>query len=200
MKKILITGFEPFGGETVNPSYEAVRRLPDMAEDAVFIKKELPVSFERSGELLRDLIHQYEPDMVLCVGQAGGCTCLRLEQIAVNCKEASIADNDGAWGRGEKIIEDGPDGYFTKLPVRQWKELLAEHNIPCQLSWSAGTYVCNCLMYMLLHEIAVSYPAMEGGFLHIPYNGAQAAGKNGVAYMPTEEVVRALNLILGGKA
>ncbi len=180
--KILITGFEPFGGETINPSWEAVLKLPDSfqtlkGEEAVLIKKKLPVSFDCCRQIIQGYIKQEKPDCVVCVGQAGGRMAIEPELIAINTKDAQLADNDGMEYHGEPVIKDGPDGRFTKLPVREMVVACKTAGIPANLSLSAGAYVCNCLMYHVLDLIEKEYLCMRGGFIHVPYECRQAAAQ-----------------------
>lgn len=178
--KILITGFAPFGGESVNPSWEAVRKLPEKfrtskGEEAALVKYEMPVSYDRCGGIIGELIRKEEPDCTICVGQAGGRMSLEVEQIAINIKDAESPDNDGKIYRGEPVVQGGPDGLFAKLPVRDMVSACRAAQIPAKVSFSAGAYVCNCLMYQVLKLAEKEYPAMRGGFIHVPYECGQAA-------------------------
>lgn len=180
--KILITGFDPFGGETVNPSWEAVLKLPNdfqtsAGEKAVLIKKKLPVSYNRCRQIIEEYIRQELPDYVICVGQAGGRMAIEPEQIAVNLKDAQLPDNDGIEYHGEPVIEGGPDGRFARLPVRKLVAACKAAGIPANVSLSAGAYVCNCLMYHVLDLIEKEYSDMKGGFIHVPYECGQAAAQ-----------------------
>ena len=176
--KILVTGFTPFGGERINPSWEAVRRLPDHIGEAELIKHEIPTEFNASGAVLHELLEQLRPDAVLCVGQYGGANCIRVERVAVNLRDARIADNAGRQPADEPIVPGGPDAYFATIPTREIVDALREKNIPAQLSYSAGTFVCNNLLYCALHESARRYPAMRCGFLHVPFLPEQAKDGN----------------------
>lgn len=194
--KVLLTGFEPFGGESSNPSAEAVLQLCRQQPPAGISWQALilPVEFKRSGELLHDAVCRLEPDLVVCVGQAGGRTALCLEQVAINLLEARIADNSGWQPSGEAVINDGPAAYFSNLPLKAIRAHLQQHGIPVQISYSAGTYVCNALMYQLMHMLSGS-PAprgTRGGFIHIPYSPAQAATKPDAASMSITTVVAGL--------
>lgn len=178
--KILITGFAPFGGETINPSWEAVWKLPHefvtlKGEKAVLVKYQMPVSYDRCGEIMEELVEKEHPDCVICVGQAGGRMSIEVEQIAINIKDAETEDNDGKKYRGEPIIPGGPDGRFAKLPVRDMVSACRAAEIPARVSFSAGAYVCNCLMYQVLELAEKKYPDMRGGFIHVPYECRQAA-------------------------
>lgn len=177
--KILITGFAPFGGEAVNPSWEAVSRLPEefatsKGEKAVLAKHQIPVSYDRCGQIIEDLMRREQPDCVVCVGQAGGRAGMEVEQIAINLKDAKSPDNDGREYHGEPVTEGGPDGRFARLPVREMAAACRAAGVPGCVSLSAGAYVCNCLMYHVLELIEREYPDMRGGFIHVPYSCEQA--------------------------
>ncbi len=189
--KILVTGFTPFGGESVNPSWEAVKRLPDRIGEAELIKHEIPTEFNASGAVLHELLEQLRPDAVLCVGQYGGANCIRVERVAVNLRDARIADNAGKQPTDEPVVSGGPDAYFATVPTRRIVDALREQNIPVQLSYSAGTFVCNNLLYCALHESAQHDPTLRCGFVHVPYLPEQA--KDGSApSMSLELMVKAL--------
>ena len=178
--KILITGFAPFGGEAVNPSWEAVSRLPEQfqtsqGEAAVLSKHQMPVSYNRCGQIIEDFIRRELPDCVVCVGQAGGRAGIEVEQIAINLKDAQSPDNEGTVFSGEPVTQGGPDGRFARLPVRDMVKACREAGVPGRVSFSAGAYVCNCLMYHVLELIEKRYPDMRGGFIHVPYECGQAA-------------------------
>lgn len=191
--KILVTGFDPFGGERVNPAWEAVRRLPETLDGAALVKLELPTVFGLSARLLEAAIETHRPDMVLCVGQAGGSAALAIERVAVNLQDAAVPDNAGNRPVDEPVRADGPAAYFSTLPVKAMAAALAEAGIPAVLSCSAGTYVCNSLMYALLDALARRYPDIRGGFLHVPYTLEQAAARPaGTPGMALEEISRGL--------
>ena len=175
--KILYTGFAPFGGESVNPSFESLRLLPDSIAGADVLRLELPTSFDSAGKLLVEGIARERPDIVICVGQAGGRAAVTPEFVAINYRSARIPDNDGFQPTDEPVCGGGPVGYFTKLPVRRIAERCRENGIPASVSYTAGTDVCNNLMYTLLHAIETQFPAVTGGFIHVPYSAEQAAPK-----------------------
>lgn len=197
--KVLFSGFEPFGGESSNPSAEAVLQLCRQQPPAGIHWQALilPVEFVRSGERLREAIEQYQPDLVLCIGQAGGRTSLSLEQVAINLLEARIPDNSGWQPQGQAVVSGGPAAYFSTLPLKAIRAQLQQSGIPVQISYTAGTYVCNALMYQLLHYVAGSAPPRcRGGFIHIPYSPAQAATKPDTASMASATVVEALKQVV----
>lgn len=133
--KILVTGFTPFGGEQINPSWEAIRRLPNRIGGAELIKHEIPTEFDASGAALHKLLTELRPDAVLCVGQYGGANCIRVERVAINLRDARIADNAGKQPTDEPVVAGGPDAYFATIPTREIVDALREQGIPAQLSY-----------------------------------------------------------------
>lgn len=175
--KILVTGFDPFGGESVNPAYEAVKLLPDTIAGAEIIKLEIPTVFSKSGPAVEAGIQAHNPDVVLNVGQAGGRACVTIERIGINLAEARIPDNAGEQPMDEPLQPDGPAAYFTTLPVKAMVKNVRDHRLPCHISYSAGTYVCNCVMYNVLHMAATKYPNIRAGFIHVPFAAEQVVEK-----------------------
>lgn len=167
--KILVTGFDPFGGASINPAYEAVKKLPDTIKGAEIIKLEIPTVFEKDGIVVKAAIEEHKPDVVLCIGQAGGRSQISVEKVAINLIEARIPDNDGQQPMGQPIFEDGEPAYFATIPVKAMVENVKKHGIPSSVSYTAGTYVCNDIMYRVLYYEAKEYPGMRGGFIHVPY-------------------------------
>ena len=191
--KVLVTGFDPFGGEKVNPAYEAVKLLPDTIAGAEIIKIEIPTVFTRSAEVLEEAIQKYRPDVVLDVGQAGGRSCMTVEKVAINLKEARIPDNDGEQPIDEPIREDGETAYFSTLPVKAMVENMRAHGIPAHISYTAGTYVCNCIMYNALYLAAKKYLGVRAGFIHVPFENGQVVDKaNGTPFMSLEMIAKGL--------
>ena len=174
--KIIVTGFEPFGNETVNPSWEAVKALPDVAAGVELVKLELPVVYDTCGSLIGQAIAAHEPAAVMLVGQAGGRSCITPEFVAINQRDG-IADNSGKAYSGTKIAYNGPDAFFSTLPVRKMVERMNEAGIPAKLSYTAGTYVCNNLMYEALRLTEETETIC--GFVHIPFSSEQAAAHGG---------------------
>ena len=146
MKKLLITGFDPFGGADRNPSREAVMALPDVIGDYTLIKLEIPTVFGLAAETVLRAAEALCPDVILCVGQAGGRAAITPEVVAINLREARIPDNHGNQPQNLPVIEGGPAAYFSTLPVRHMVEAVKEEGIPCALSYSAGVFVCNDLL------------------------------------------------------
>lgn len=185
MKHLLITGFAPFGGETVNPSWEAVSLLPDIVGDTVLHKRELPVIFTAAAEDLWGEVQRLRPDAVLCVGQAGSRGAVTPEYVAINLRHARIADNAGQQPRDEAIVPGGPAAYFATVPVRRMVEAIEATGVPCACSYTAGTFVCNEVLYSLLHRLRDT--EISAGFIHVPYLPEQ-----GSPSLTLEEMVRAL--------
>ena len=185
MKHLLITGFDPFGGETVNPSWEAVRRLPDTVGDYRLTKLQIPTIFSTAAQTVLASAAQDAPDVILCVGQAGGRDAVTPERIAVNIRDARIADNAGNQPGGEFVDKDGPAAYFATVPVEKMSQAIREAGIPATVSNSAGAFVCNDVLYSLLHHYAGA--ATRVGFLHVPYIPEQ-----GDPHLPLPTIVEAL--------
>ena len=188
MKKLLITGFDPFGGASVNPAREAVMALPDVVGDYALTKLEIPTVFGLAAETVLRAAEALCPDVILCVGQAGGRAAITPEVVAINLQEASIPDNHGNQPRNIPVAENAPAAYFSTLPVRAMAEAVKAVGVPCALSYSAGVFVCNDLLYTLLHHYDGTDTRV--GFVHIPYLPEQA--KEGVASLPLEDAVRGL--------
>ena len=188
MKKLLISGFDPFGGEAINPSYEAVKRLPNVIGEYELTKLELPTVFGRAAEIMIEKIEEIRPDAVICVGQAGGRRGITPEVIGINLREASIADNAGNTPKNEKIRPSAPDGIFSTLPVREMVEAIKAEGLPASLSFSAGAFVCNDLLFSLLCEFKDT--DIKIGFIHVPFLPEQA--KADVPSMELADVVRGL--------
>lgn len=192
--KVLVTGFTPFGGETVNPSYEAVRALPKNICDNEIITARLTTEFGTSYDELLKLIKKYNPDAIVCVGQAGGRSAVTVEKIAINYAVARDADKSGV------IIENtiNPNGkaaYFTTLNAEKLVAKVCAQGIPCALSLSAGSFVCNYIMYRLLE--ATENDKIRAGFVHIPYCPDQAIGKNPIPpTMELDTAAKALTIII----
>jgi pyroglutamyl-peptidase len=167
--KIIVTGFDPFGGDKINPAFEAVKLVSQEVAGAEIIKVEVPTVFGKCAQVMEFAIEQHKPDVVLCVGQAGGRSVLSMEKVAVNIAEARIPDNDKQQPTDVAIVEGAPAAYFTKLPIKAMVKKCKENGVPASISYTAGTYVCNDIMYRLLHLIAQKYPEMRGGFIHVPF-------------------------------
>lgn len=196
MQTILLTGFEPFGGEQTNPSWLAVQQLDgyQLDDEVQIVSRQLSCVFEQSQQELQTAIDELQPILVLALGQAGGRTELCFEKVAINFIDARIADNAGQQPIGMSVVPEGPAAYFTTLPIKAMVNRLKQQGIPATVSYTAGTYVCNTVFYALMHQLK-DQPKVRAGFLHIPYAPEQAIGK-AAASMPVEMVVRALQLCL----
>ena len=195
--KILVTGFDPFGGEAVNPSWEAVRLLPDRIGGAQIIKRVLPTEFARSAEVLESALDETLPDVAVCIGQAGGRAAVTPERVAINLMDARIPDNAGCRPVDEPVFPGGRSAYFATLPVKDMARAMTSAGFPAALSCTAGTYVCNSVMYTLLRLADEKYPSMRGGFVHVPYSAEQTAEKpDGTPFMSVSDMARALECAL----
>ena len=184
MRKLLITGFEPFGGEEINPSWEAVKLLPSEINGYTLTKLLLPVVFARAAQTVIELAEEIDPDVILCIGQAGGRSNITPELVAINLRNASIPDNDGNQPKDEAILENGQTAYFSSLPVRKMSEAIATFGIPSTVSYSAGAYVCNDVLYTLLSHFDGTKTRV--GFIHIPYSKEQGKEPS----MKMDDIVR----------
>lgn len=188
MKKLLITGFDPFGGETVNPSWEAVKRLPDRIGDIELTKIQIPTVFSKAFECVLAEARRVQPDFILSVGQAGGRKGVTPEVIGINLREASIPDNEGNLIKNSPIDKNGPAAYFSTVPVREMVAAVKEAGIPASLSYSAGAFVCNDTLYSLLRHFDGT--GTRAGFIHVPFLPEQA--KEGAPSLTLDEIVLAL--------
>ena len=171
MKKLLITGFEPFGGEAINPSWDAVERLDAEIGEYSLTKLRIPVVFGEAAKIVLNAAKELAPDVIICVGQAGGRSAITPELVGINLRHAAIPDNKGNQPRDERICEQGSDAYFSSLPVRKIAESITASGVPSQVSYSAGAYVCNDVLYTLLAQYNGS--AVKIGFIHVPYSSEQ---------------------------
>lgn len=190
--KILVTGFDPFGGEPTNPSWEAVRRLPDVVNGAAILKVQIPTVFGRSADAVRAAILAHDPDVIVSVGQAGGRFSVNPERVAINVDDGRIPDNDGQQPIDTPIRPDGPPAYFSLLPVKAMVTAMRTAGVPAAVSNTAGTYVCNHIMYQVLYLIDRDFPGKRSGFVHVPYLPSQVIDKPGEPSMGLDEIVTAL--------
>lgn len=190
--KALMTGFDPFGEESMNPSYEIVKRLPDIIEGCHIIKKEMPTVFNESIKELQEVMETEKPDFVICIGQAGGEYAMRIERVALNLDEARIADNIGQQPQDKPIRLDGEMAYLATLPTKAIVKDMLEANIPAILSYSAGTFVCNHLLYGLMYTISEKYPRIRGGFIHVPFLPEQVLNKKDTPFMTLDMMIEAI--------
>ena len=191
--KLLLTAFDPFGGDAINPALEAVKLVADKIGRFDIVKLEVPTVFRKSIDTVAKAIEEEKPDVVLCIGQAGGRFEITPERVAINVDDARIKDNEGNQPIDTKIFEDGENAYFTTLPIKAMVEAIREANLPATVSNTAGTFVCNHLMYGVLYTLAKKYPHIKGGFTHVPFIPAQVARRTPVApYMALEDIKRGL--------
>ena len=194
--KILLTGFDPFGGEAVNPAEEAVKRVRDNINGAEVIKITIPTVQTKSVEAIEKAIELHNPDIVISVGQAGGRFDITPERVAINIDDFRIPDNEGNQPTDKIIQEDGKAAYFSNLPVKAMVKHMNDNGIPATLSNTAGTFVCNHVMYGILYMIDKKYPNIKGGFIHIPYMTSQVIDKKNTPFMSLDEIVKGLELCL----
>jgi pyroglutamyl-peptidase len=188
--KVLVTGFAPFGGEGVNPSWQVVEGLPATVEGARIAKCLVPTEFRRAIAAVAEAMEEHHPDIVLCLGQAGGRFRISVERIGINIDDAAIADNAGAQPIDEPIAQPGPAAYFATVPVKAMVEAMLAAGVPAEVSNSAGTFVCNHLLYGVLHYIAAQGLATRAGFIHVPYAEGQVLDKPGTPAMAVETMAR----------
>ena len=190
--KIIVTGFDPFGGEKINPSIECVKALPEI-EGVELIRLELPTVFKESAKRLNEVINDVKPDAVLSVGQAGGRAGITMERIAINVDDARIPDNICQQPIDEAIQLDGEAAYFTTLPIKRIVKAIREAGIPAEVSNSAGTFLCNHIMYQSLFAATKADKPFKAGFMHIPFIPEQTTDKPS---LPLEESTRALQIAI----
>lgn len=191
--KILLTAFDPFGGEKVNPALEAVKRVEDEIKGAEIVKLEIPTVFKEGPKTIFDKIEEINPDVVLSIGQAGGRSALTVEFVGINWADGRIADNAGNQPVGEKIFEDGETAYISTLPVKGMVENIRKNGIPAHLSYTAGTFVCNDVLYSVLYYISKNNKKMKSGFMHVPFAADQVVDKpNGTPFMSLEMIAQGI--------
>ena len=194
MKTVLLTGFEPFDKETINPAWEAVRALDGWSEgDFVARSRRLPCVFGAAIDTIATAIDELQPDLVIAVGQAGGRSDLSVERVAINVDDAPIPDNDQRQLVDQPIVADGPAAYFSTLPIKAIVQALRAAGLPASVSQTAGTFVCNHVFYGLMHH-ASQRSTVRAGFIHIPYLPQQAAAHPGAASMALADMVEGLRV------
>ena len=195
--KLLLTAFEPFGGEAVNPAEEAMGRMPDRVGDVEIVKLAVPVTFAGCLAPVAEAIEREAPDAVLCLGQAGGRAAITPERVAVNVDDARIPDNAGEQPVDRPAVPGGPAAYFATLPVKAMAEAIRAAGVAAEVSNTAGTFVCNHLMYAVLHLLAGRHPGVRAGFMHVPFVPEQTGDKPGQPSMPLADMVRGLTAAVG---
>jgi len=191
-KVILVTGFECFGGEKVNPSWEICQRLPREIAGARIETCLVPCEFRRAIEVAAEAIERHRPAIVISLGQAGGRSRIGVERVAINVDDARIPDNAGAQPVDEPIAANGPPAYFASIPVKAMARAIRAAGIPAEVSNSAGTYVCNHVMYGVLHFLAASGNKARAGFIHVPFAEAQVLDKKDVPAMAIDSMTRGI--------
>ncbi|CEH34895.1 pyroglutamyl-peptidase I [Romboutsia lituseburensis] len=194
--KVLLTGFDPFGGELVNPAEEAVKMVSNNINGAEVIKITIPTVQTKSVKAIEEAVEKHNPDIVISVGQAGGRFDITPERVAINMDDFRIKDNEGNQPTDEIIKEDGQTAYFSNLPIKAMVKHMNENKIPATVSNTAGTFVCNHVMYGILYMIDKKYPNIKGGFIHIPYMTSQVIDKKNTPYMSLDEIVKGLELAI----
>jgi len=187
---VLVTGFEPFGGERTNPSWEVCTRLPKEISGMRVQTCRVPCRFRRAIEVVAEAIERVRPVLVVCLGQAGGRSRIGIERVAINVDDARIPDNAGAQPVDELVAANGPPAYFATLPVKAMAAAVRAAGVPAEVSNTAGTFVCNHLMYGVLHGLAVSGSRARAGFIHVPYSEEQAAGHRDSPSMAIDTMVK----------
>ncbi|MCI9570086.1 MAG: pyroglutamyl-peptidase I [Lachnospiraceae bacterium] len=190
--KVLITGFDPFGGESINPAWEAVKLLPDEIAGAQIVKLQIPTVVNKSIQKIYDSICAEKPDIVLSIGQAGGRFAVTPERVAINITDARIPDNEGNQPIDVPIFEDGDAAYFSNLPVKAMVQAIKDAGYPSVLSNTAGTYICNHVMYGILYYIKKEFPNIRGGFIHVPYAASQVVNKPATPSMSLADIAASI--------
>ncbi|ADU68430.1 pyroglutamyl-peptidase I [Pantoea sp. At-9b] len=197
MKTVLMTAFEPFEGESINPSWEAVRSFDGKVIDgARVVARQLPVAYSRCGAVLTQALEALQPDRILCIGQAGGRSDITVERVAINIDDARIPDNEGQQPIDQPVVVGGPAAYFSTLPIKAIVAATREAGVPASVSQTAGTFTCNHVMYRLLHWLATHQGSARGGFIHIPYLPEQAVKHPGAPSMAAASVMLALEMAI----
>ncbi|MGL5543004.1 MAG: pyroglutamyl-peptidase I [Fusobacteriaceae bacterium] len=190
--KVLVTGFDPFGGESINPAWEAVKAIPNQVEGVDVVTVQIPTVFRKSVDAVLTAAKEHNPDVILCVGQAGGRFDMTVERVAINIDDARIKDNEGNQPIDLPIYQDGESAYFTTLPIKAMVAEMQKEGCPASVSNTAGTFVCNHIMYAVLHHIANDKIAKKGGFIHVPYIPEQVVEKKNMPYMETSRITKSL--------
>lgn len=194
--KILVTGFDPFGGEKINPAIETVKKLPDEILGAKIIKLEIPTVCHTSLKVIDEAIQQHNPDVILSIGQAGGRSDITVERIGINIDDCRIPDNAGQQIIDEPIYKDGPAAYFVNLPIKAMVQEIKKHNIPASVSNTAGTFVCNHVTYGVRHMIETKYHGKRSGFIHIPFLPQQVINRPNTPSMSLETITEAITVAI----
>jgi len=197
MPTVLITGIEPFDGESLNPSWEAARHLDGLEiGGARVVARQLPCVIGKVVGVLRQAIDDVRPDLVICLGQAGGRSDITVERVAINVVDARIPDNEGHQPIDEPVVQGGPTAYFSSLPIKAIVRDLRAGGVPASVSLTAGTYNCNTIFYGLAHFIATERPALRGGFVHVPYLPEMATRHPGAPSLALEVLLHGVKIMV----
>ena len=191
--KILVTGFDPVGGESKNPATEAVKKLPDNIKGAEIVKLEIPTVFKKSSDVIENKLKSDNFDYLLCIGQAGGRYEITPERVAINIDDARIPDNEGNQPIDEVIREDGEIAYFSELPIKAMVDYMKKGGVPAAVSNTAGTFVCNHIMYNAIY-LSKKFNNLKAGFIHVPFLPEQVLDKKETPSMSLETIVKGLTL------
>lgn len=195
--KILLTGFDPFGGDSINPAWEAVKLVHDQIDSIEVVKLEVPTVFYKSINKVAEVIEKEKPDAVLCIGQAGGRYDLTPERVAININDARIPDNEGNQPLDGPVFSDGDTAYFSTLPIKAMVKAIRATGVPASISNTAGTFVCNHLMYGVLYTLAKKYPGVKCGFMHVPFVTSQVVNRPSPApSLSTEAIAKGIEAAL----
>lgn len=190
--KILITGFDPFETDKINPAIEAVKKLPNEIDSAKIVKLEIPTIFGKCADVVHQAIIDEQPDYVLNIGQAGGRYGITPERVAINFDDGRIADNSGYQPRNHTIHEDGQAAYFTELPVKAMAQAIKNIGLPSYVSTTAGTFVCNHIMYQVQYFIDKEFPNIKAGFMHIPFLPNQVINRANTPALSLDDDVKGI--------
>ena len=196
MKKILITGFEPFGGEKINPALEVIKLLPNIISGNEVKVLEIPTIWKESIDKIETEIKKFKPDFILSIGQAGGRTDISIERVAINIDDFRIKDNAGNQPIDEKIFEDGENAYFSTLPIKAIQKSIMENKIPASISNTAGTFVCNHVFYGVRYLTEKRYKNIKSGFIHIPYLPEQVIDKADTGSMSLDIILKGIEIAI----
>ena len=187
--KVLVTGFDPFGGESINPALESIKKLPKEIAGAQIVTLEIPTVIGKSVDKIRAKVEEEKPDVVLSIGQAGGRPDLTVERIGINVDDCRIPDNEGNQPVDEPVAADGPAAYFVTIPIKAMVQKMQKNGYPASISNTAGTFICNHVCYGVAHLAATKYPKMRTGFMHIPFLPEQVLDKRNMPSMSLETIV-----------
>ena len=190
--KVLVTGFDPFGGESINPAWEAVKVIKNEIAGAEIVTMQIPTVVGKSIEKIHSKMVEINPDIVIAVGQAGGRFGVTPERVAINVTDARIPDNEGNQPIDEPIFADGDTAYFSNLPVKAMVQAIKDAGYPAFLSNTAGTYICNHVMYGILYYIRKEFPNVRGGFIHVPFAASQVVEKPNTPSMAIADITASL--------